>query len=467
MNSRSTIVAVVLAAIGVFGVIVLYRDGSTGTGDVLLVLPGASKIPVDAVNGITVDRAGEASMRFERNGNSWAQVEPLDFPMVTYSIRQLILAATQLEVVRVFEPGDVESVDLGFDPPRASVTWTWPQGSFSLSFGRRTVAGRSYVKRNDSDTVYVVTGELYGRAVEFDSKTWRDRTIFAPAPAEIDAIEIDDGSRRIVIVRQRKRWVMTEPVRTRVDPTARQALEYAVRRAKSAGFILDEPDDLSLFGLASPVGTVTIRSARQVTHGERVLTVEHVDRLLVGARTGVASEDRFGIVEGRSVVVQLPAAVVAAFFPKAVSLVDPTASGVLPADVKSIVIRRGDGELRLQRDMERWTAPDLGAVADAATVEAFLDMLATARAIRIEIVDRPMFSAAGRSITLFGFDGRPLDTVRFGLTLPGETAALDQLDQLIMDNGDNVWRIFPDGTELPVSPEDFGIEVTAGAPGAQ
>ena len=89
-------------------------------------------------------------------------------------------------------------------------------------------------------------------------------------------------------------------------------------------------------------------------------------------------------------------------------------------------------------------------------------MLTTARATRIEIVDMPLFSAAGRSITLFGFDGRPLDTVRFGMALPGET---EHLDQMVMDNGDNVWRIFTDGTEIPMLPEDFGIEVTAGAPG--
>ena len=462
MNSRSTIVAVVLAVIGVVGVILLYSGDATRTGDRLLVLPGASKIPVDLVDRITVDRAGEASMRFERSGNTWTQVEPFHFPMDAYSIRRLILMATQVQVVRVLDPDDDASRDLGFDPPRALVTWTWPQGSYSLRFGRRGVAGRSYLKLGESRAVYVVTGELYERAVEFDSKNWRDRTIFAPAPDEIDGIEIVDDDRRVVLERQGTRWVMTEPVRTRVDPVAWEALESAIRRARSAGFILDEPDDLSRFGLASPVGTVTVRSTRQVTRGDKVLTVEHVDRLLVGARTGVGSEDRFGLVEGRSVVVQLPGAVVAAFFPRTRSLVDPTASGVLPADVKSFVIRRGDGELRLRRDLERWTAPDLGALADAVAVEAFLEMLTTARATRIEIVDMPLFSAAGRSITLFGFDGRPLDTVRFGMALPGET---EHLDQMVMDNGDNVWRIFTDGTEIPMLPEDFGTEVTAGAPG--
>ncbi len=306
MNVKPTIVAVVLAVVGVFGVIVLYRNDPARTGDALLVLPGASKIPVDAVTGITVDRAGEKTLRFERSGNNWTQVEPIQFPMDAFSIRRLILSAMQVEVVRVLEPGDVAAADLGFDPPRANVTWTWPQGSYTLSFGRRSVAGRSYVKRSGSRTIYVVTGELYKRAVEFSPKHWRDRTIFAPAPAEIDAIEIDDGDRRVVLERQRKRWLMTEPVRTRVDPVAREALESAVRRAKSAGFILDEPDDLSKFGLADPAGTLTVRSVRQVTHGGRVLTVAHVDRLLVGAPTGVGAEDRFGMVEGRRVVVQLP-----------------------------------------------------------------------------------------------------------------------------------------------------------------
>jgi len=342
----------------------------------------------------------------------------------------------------VLGPGDAATTDLGLAEPRAEVTWTWSDGSYTLLFGRRSVAGRSYLRPAGDKDVYVVTGDLYQRAVEMNPKTWRDRTIFAPLPSQISAIEIDDGRRRVVIEKRRKRWMMTEPVRTRVDAAAGDALEGAILRARSGGFILDNPPDLSSFGLAEPSGTLTIRSPQQVA------------RLLVGSRTGVGSEDRFGMVDGHAAVVRLPEAVLAAFFPKTVHLVDPTPSGVQPADVKAIVIRHGDGELKLRRELERWTAPDLGADADPAIVEGLLETLFTARAVDIEIGDTPLYELDGRTITLYGFDGKPMDTIRFAA--PGPS----QRQGLALDNGDNVWRIFPPGTHIPLTREDFGIAVT-------
>jgi hypothetical protein len=451
VNLKPTIVAVVLAIIGVVGAVVLYSSEPGGSGGVLVVLPGAASIPVDAVNRIAVGRADQDAMVFERKGDAWMQVEPLQFPMDAFSIRRLIIEATAVEVVRVLAPGEAATKDLGLAEPRAEVTWTWPDGSYTLAFGHRTVAGRSYLRPAGDQNVYVVTGDLYERAVEMNPKEWRDRTIFAPLPAQIAAIEIDDGDRRVVIEKRRKRWFMTEPVRTRVDAAAAEALVSGILRARSAGFILDQPADLSRFGLAEPSGTLTVRSQRQVAQGDRVLTVAETARLLVGSRTGVGSEDRFGMVEGRAAVVRLPEAVIAAFFPQAVRLVDPTASGVQPADVKAIVIRHGDGELKLRRELERWTAPDLGADADPAVVESLLELLSTARAMDVQIVDMPLYEVTGRTITLYGFDGKPMETIRFAASPSSARPGI------ALDNGDNVWRIFPETTHIPLTREDFGI----------
>jgi len=454
VSVKPTIVAVVLAIIGVVVVVVLYRSEPAERGGVLVTLPGAAKIPVDAVNRIAVRRAGVAPMLFERSGDAWVQVEPLQFPMDAFSIRRLIIEVTEVVVVRVLGPGDAATSDLGLAEPRAEVTLTWPDGSYTLEFGRRSVAGRSYLRPVGDENVFVVTGDLYERAVEMDPKAWRDRTIFAPLPSRITGIEIDDGDRRVVIEMRRKRWFMTEPVRTRVDAAAAEALTAAIGRARSAGFILDLPPDLSRFGLAKPSGTMTVRSQRQVAQGDRVITVAETARLLVGSRTGVGSEDRFGMVEGRAAVVRLPEAVIAAFFPKTVHLVDPTPSGVQPADVKAIVIRHGDGELRLVRDLELWTAPDLGADADPVVVERLLTMLSSTRATDVEIVDMPLYEAAGRSITLYGFDGLPMETIRFAASPPSGRPGL------ALDNGDNVWRIFPESMQIPLTREDFGIGVS-------
>ena len=53
------------------------------------------------------------------------------------------------------------------------------------------------------------------------------------------------------------------------------------------------------------------------------------------------------------------------------------------------------------------------------------------------------------TITMYGFDARPLDTVR--VARDPETGAW------ALDNGDDVLRIFPAETTIPLTPDDFGL----------
>jgi hypothetical protein len=310
------------------------------------------------------------------------------------------------------------------------------------------VAGRSYLKIAGEPDVLVVRGELHDRAVQMDPKGWRERTIFPGVSPEADQITIDDGTTRTVLRRERRQWAMTEPVRTRVDDLARGELLSALGRAVSGGFILDEPQDLSGFGLDEPAGTVTVVSSRAVPGDGAPRRETRTLRLLVGARMGVGSEDRFGMVEGRPVVVRLPEAVLMAFFRPVVTLIDPTASGVLAANVKSIVVRGTDHEVRLVRDLERWMAPDHGVEVNGEIVNALLERITARRADRIDVMTYPRDQQVA-TITMHGFDARPLDTVRVARDPDSGAWALD--------NGDDVLRIFSFETTIPLTPDDFGL----------
>ena len=159
----------------------------------------------------------------------------------------------------------------------------------------------------------------------------------------------------------------------------------------------------------------------------------------------------FGLLEGRPVVVRLPESVLRVFFPPPVTLIDPTGSGVNPADVKAAVIRFPDDELRLERNLERWIATEYGAQATTEIVDSFLDLLMRRRAPVVEIART--FRTDGPSITLYGFGGRPLDTVRVG-SHPTRRG-------LVLENGDSVLRIFEPDVVMPITVADFGIDITA------
>jgi hypothetical protein len=219
-------------------------------------------------------------------------------------------------------------------------------------------------------------------------------------------------------------------------------------RAQVNGFILDQPDDLSRFGLDKPIASIAVTSQPR---GEDHANVREsrTQTLRIGAAVSAGSQDRFGIIDGRPTVVRIPASVLASLFRKPQTLAAATASGTVPADVKSLVIRKGKDELRLDRDLEKWRAPDHeGVEVPHALVEELLRQLTMLQGSAVEFREYPRDLEVA-TITLYGFDAKPIDTVRVAQEKDNGRWALE--------NGDNVLRIFPPALKLSLTAEDFGL----------
>ncbi len=447
MSTRSAAVAAAIAILGIAVVLLLRQGGPAVPGaPAATVLAAAVNLPVDAVERIALERPGEKPLVFERRGQAWVQVEPFGHPMDGFSIRQLAVNAAHAEVQRRLEPGEIDKGDLQLEGiGRATLRCSWPAGEVVLTFGRRGVAGRWYLATPSDGAVYVAAGDFYERAVEMDPKEWRDRTLFSGDLAEIESIEIAQGPQPLKLERRGRAWMMAEPHRTRADEMKLNALLSALGRAKTGGFIADQPEDVAPFGLAEPAARLTVRFAAAPSAAPGGPSSEC---LLVGDRMAVNSEDRFGMIEGRPVVVRLPEALLRAVFPKALDLVAATGSGVHAADVKAIVVRGPDGDLRLERDLDRWIAPDRGG-AEVATrqVEALLELLTARRADEVRVDPARRFSTI---VTLYGFDGKPKDTVRIDR---------DEEGRLLIENGDGILRYFPKEVPAPLTAAAFSLSL--------
>ncbi|MEE8155681.1 MAG: DUF4340 domain-containing protein [Phycisphaerales bacterium] len=455
MSWKPTILVLLLATLGVVGAVRVWQrdlegDGKTAGPTVVL---SREQLPIDQVTSITLRRGDEPTLVFERSDRGWQQIEPFAHPLDMFSIRQLLVQAAHIEVTRQLDPRELQGgrseEALGLDPPRAELRFQWPDGAVTLQFGRRGVAGRWYVRIRGYERVFVASGDLHDRAVEMDPKEWRDRTIFIGADVDADRIIMQQGAVRTVLKHERKQWLMMEPVQTRVSDLARDEFFAALGRARSGGFILDQPDDLAKFGLAGPIASMEVIATRVESQADELVRVETTQRLLVGARLGIGSDDRFGLIEGRPVVVRLPVAVLRAFFRTPESLIALTASGVVPADVKSLVIRAEQGELRMERDLDRWRAPDFFTEVPPGTVNELLEQLTSLQAAQIRIMEYPQDLQVA-TITMRGFDNRPIDTVRI--------ARERDTGRWLLENGDNVLRVFAESLQLRLTPADFGLQ---------
>jgi hypothetical protein len=216
-----------------------------------------------------------------------------------------------------------------------------------------------------------------------------------------------------------------------------------VGRVEHDGFVVDDPEDLARFGLAEPA------AALAVTRDDG-----GVERLLVGGPSGLVSRDRFAMIEGVPTIVRLDEATLRGLLPAVTSLIEPTGTGVRPADVRSIVIDGDSGSVRLERNLDRWNATlvagerTLEGEADPAVVDRLLDLLSGTRATELLVQAYPTQLDVA-TVVLHGFDGRPIDAVR--------VAREDNAGRWAMENGDGVLRLFPASTQLPITPDDFPV----------
>jgi hypothetical protein len=93
-------------------------------------------------------------------------------------------------------------------PPAAEITFEWPGGSQVLQLGRRSVAGRAYLRVGGDQTIYIVGTKLHERALDMDPHEWRDRNIFRNVGVESSRIEWQNGPAKLELARERKLWKM-------------------------------------------------------------------------------------------------------------------------------------------------------------------------------------------------------------------------------------------------------------------
>jgi hypothetical protein len=460
VSVRSTLILSLVAAVGVGAAVVMESAGPAQARAAGSRRAFAGAIPVDDVSTITLRRRGAPEMAFARRTKDlWEQTAPITHPVDAFSMIELIRGAAELETRPL--DGAMSRAALGLEDPAAELVLSWGGGEATVRFGRRGLAGRSFVEvvspeMNDASAgagpvPLLAIGDLYDRAVEMDPKEWRDRRLFEDVGVDSTRIEIETSGATIVLERRRRSWRMIEPASTRVNEAAMDALFQALGRARSTGFIVDAPDDPALFGLAEPAGSVAVTTLRAHGAGDAVARDVDVQRLVVGARMGAGTEDRYGMMEGRPVVVRIAKAVLDAFFRAPADLVALTATDVVPADVRTITVRSGRGteraELSLVRTLDGWTSADGGRSANPSAVERLIDLLVNVHAADVVFAPYPREQEVAM-ITLEGGTG-PLDTVRVAREVV--------TGRWILENGDNVLRLHPATLDLPLLPADFGV----------
>lgn len=446
MNARAVITIWIFAVVASIIAMIVPRDAPASVEAAASIHDVA--IPVDDVDRVSIRRIDEDTStvdvhEFERGPDGWRQTLPFEVRADGFAVRQLVVAAADLRATRRWsseDPIDRDRVGLAADGDQ--VTLDWPGGGVRIDLGDRTVAGRGWIRLGADGPVFVVDGDLHERALDDDLRNWRSRRLF-PSDAEFGRVEVRNGPVELALERTGRIWSMLEPIESRSDPAAVERFLGVLGRIEHDGFVVDDPDDLSRFGLESPPVTIEVRRADGT-----------VERIMIGGPAGLVGRERFALVEGVPSVLRLDDAAIAGLLPAVEDLLATTGTGVRRGDVRRLVIGSSDGQIALDRRLDRWritVTDDAGTregEADPRLVERLLDLLTETRATEVRVQDYPT-SLEVATVVLHGFDGSPMDSVRI--------ARERNAGRWAFENGDGVLRLHPPNTEIPLRIEDWTV----------
>ena len=417
------------------------RDASGGAA------LGMHALELDDIDHIELDHDGR-HWSFEREDDGWWQTAPFRHRMRGELLINLPAAALSLEVLDAMDadaPGLPEAAALGLDPPVSSVTLRAGESIPStLDLGRRGMAGRAWARRGGqgeaATRILVVDGALHDLLEQEPPETWRDLRLFPNLSVDADRIDRTVSGETLTLVREGRRWRITAPLPTRADDlfVMQHIAEMAATRGE--GVMLDEPAEISAFGLQPPLARITVQQ-QGITH-----------TLLVGDRLGGTSQARYAMVEGVPSVMKIAARDVTRLLGDPTTLVDHTGTDVSATDVSGIRIVTIADDLLIERSLDQWFSPERGQ-AIASTVERLLSVLTTARATEVILHETYPADLEVAVITLLDSTGGPLDTVRVLRELRPPAGN----GRWALENGDRVLRVMPEGTEIPLQPADFGL----------
>lgn len=331
----------------------------------------------------------EITVCSKNNEGEWEITEPMKAEANQPLVEDVVSSMKNLEINRVVESSTGDLSLYGLTHPNAEATVKSagePQG-LTLQFGWKGPVGDSlYVKRKDENRVLLVSYEL-GKKIVKKAPGLRERRVVIFDRSNLKRIEFSYPDRKILLARQEEGWQILEPIKTRASVFEVSQLILALTAMRIEEFI-DEPADLSQYGLAHPRVKVTLELEGEETNPIILLGKNTKDNKLTYAKR-----------ESKQPVYLVESYFIEDFTKVTNQLRDKKFFSFNRAEVSKIEIRHGKNILTLTKDPQGdWRILEAGeAKAIKSAVDELLSALEELEVTRF-VNDNP------RDLRIYGLD---------------------------------------------------------------
>ncbi len=230
----------------------------------------------DDITGLTLRGDGGAAVQLAKKNGEWWIEQPASYRADNNAVRALLSTIRNLRATDFANdnPAPADLATYGLEPPqRELLLQAGPDKTIALQVGKATDQGL-YVKAAAGPTTFVV-GKWVASDLSKGVNELRDKTLltFDPTAASEIAVTRGDGA-SFALTGKDGQWSLAGSD-TPTNPAAATAFVGALSRLAGSQVIVDAASDLAVYGLATPVMTVSVTG----TDGNRIGTVR------IGSRT--------------------------------------------------------------------------------------------------------------------------------------------------------------------------------------
>ena len=269
-------------------------------------------------------RKPNGELILKKKNDDWRIAAPVDVDANDIDVDNIVQIAAELNFDRkIGEANDLSQYNL--DNPTTINFYQSNGHQQTLKIGSASPTGGGYyVMTGDEPTVYLIERWQVNGMVksEFDL---RKRRLFLHQPGVVSKFNLRNKYLSISVEKNDNgKWMITSPIDAVADSVAVKALLDRVVSTLVSGFINDDAQELTIYGLDDPETTITIQFDDQT------------ETLHIGGVTEGANN--YAMIEGSTNVVRIPGEVAGSMQVTLDSIRDKTLAPVEPEDINEITI---------------------------------------------------------------------------------------------------------------------------------
>jgi hypothetical protein len=362
----------------------------------------------------------------------WKMMAPLEAKADKTKVNDLLSALNGAKVKEFVDEAPQDLAKYGLNPPRWRLTFFVgdDRAEKSLLLGDEdTAKGGLNAKRGSLEPVFLVETKLLEKLPK-GASDWRDRALMAFKREDVERVEIRDGDSIVEMVCVDNcgkipddRWQLKQPLEAKADAVKVRTLLRNFEELKAKAFISEDASELAPYGLDHPAAQAHIWLRGASAPITVLLGREDADK--GGRYVKLAERPAVYLIETKDATELLKTAP---------ELRDLKLLAFKARDIRKIEVSQPDATVALEGDGESWTqVKPSRANLDGHKVRSLLwkledlefkeEWAANAVAPDVHGLEQPT-----ATLTLWGQDGKKLETIKFGKKLEGKEWIYAQLE---------------------------------------